>query len=124
MKQKVQHRLDIVQTAILIFTFITALAHLFLGFQMDEELHTWFLLNGLGYLTLLTAFFRPQFAHIHSIIRWTLLGYTLLTIILWFFLGSPREGQIDPFDISVKAVEILLVICLLADSRRDAKRVA
>jgi hypothetical protein len=122
MSQNIWRRLDVVQAAILILTLITALTHLFLGVQLYEELHSWFLLNGLGYLILLAAFFLPRFAQIHPAIRWMLLGYTLLTIILWFFLGSPREGKIDPFDMSVKGVEALLVLLLVADSRRDTNR--
>ncbi len=120
MAQNIQHRLNGVQVAILILTLMTALAHLFLGVQLDEQLHIWFLLNGLGYLILLAAFFLPQLAQVHPAIRWILLGYTLLTFILWFFLGSPREGKIDPFDMGVKAVEVLLVLLLLGDSRQEA----
>ncbi len=117
-------RIDAIGIGIVILTLITAIAHLYIGSKPDEELHTWFLLNGLGYLGLLVAFFLPQFAQVHSLVRWALLGYTLLTIILWFFLGSIKDGQLDPFDITVKVVEAVLVILLFIDSRRDTRRLA
>jgi hypothetical protein len=126
MNQLVQNRtrLDAIGIGIIVLTLITAIAHLYIGSKPDEELHTWFLLNGLGYLGLLVAFFLPQFAQVHSLVRWALLGYTFLTIVLWFFLGSIKDGQLDPFDITVKVVEAALVILLFIDSRRDTRRLA
>jgi hypothetical protein len=112
-------RLDVVSLGIALLTLITAGAHLYLAAQPDEDLRLWFLLNGIGYLALLTAFELPQFAQIHHVVRWVLMGYALLTIILWFFLGSPSEGQLDPFDITVKVVEAALVVLLFLDSRRE-----
>jgi hypothetical protein len=117
-----RNRLDWIGTGILALTLITAIAHIYLGFKPDETMHTLFLLNGLCYLTLLAAFFLLQPAH--HLVRWMLLGYTLLTIILWFFLGSPREGTFDPFDIAVKVVEITLIVLLFIDTRRDANQLA
>jgi hypothetical protein len=117
-------QIDGIGIGIIILTLITAIAHLYLGFKTDEELHTWFLLNGLGYLGLLVAFFLPQLAQYHSLIRWALLGYTLLTIILWFFLGGVSHGELDPFDVTVKMVEAALVILLFIDSRRDTRQLA
>ncbi|GHO62147.1 hypothetical protein KSC_010390 [Ktedonobacter sp. SOSP1-52] len=118
MRRSVQPRshLDSIGVGIGALTLLTALAHLYLGMQPDEELWAWFLLNGLGYLVLLVLFFLPQLATIHAVVRWTLLGYTLLTFILWFFLGSPSQGELDPFDLTVKAAEAILIIFLLVDS--------
>ena len=113
-------RLDAIGIGIIVLTLITAIAHIYMGFKPDEELHTWFLLNGLGYLGLLIAFFLPQFAQVHPLVRWALLGYTLL----WFFLGGIKDGELDPFDITVKVVEAALVILLFIDSRRDTPRLA
>ncbi len=117
-------RLDGIVVGIIVLTAITAIIHLYLGFQPDEDLHTWFLLNGLGYLALLTAFLLPQFQQIHPLVRWALLGYTLLTIILWFFLGGVSHGELDPFDLFTKAVEVALIILLFIDSRRDLNQIA
>ncbi len=104
---------------IFILVVLTAAPHLYLASQPDEELRSAFLLNGLGYLALVTAFVLPQFRSFHEPLRWILLGYTGLTIILWFFFGSPSEGQLDPFDLSVKVVELLLVIFLFLDKKRE-----
>ncbi len=121
---RLQTRIDGIGIGIIVLTLITAIAHIYLGFQPDEELHAWFLLNGLGYLALLAAFFLPQFAQYHSLVRWALLGYTLLTIILWFFLGGVSHGELDPFDVTIKVVEAVLVILLFVDSRRDTRGLA
>jgi len=115
---KIQKRLNKVGIGILVLTLITASAHIYMGFQLDEALHTLFLLNGLGYLALLTAFFLFQ----HSLVRWVLLGYTSLTIMLWFLLSGPVAGSIDPFDLVVKTVEGALVILLFIDGRRNRNR--
>jgi len=110
-----------VVTCIALTTLFTGGAHLYLAMQPDEDLRYWFLLNGLGYLGLLEAFLLPQFARIHSLVRWAFIGYTVLTIALWFFLGSPSEGwPWDPFDTTVKVVEAILVILLCLDFRQSA----
>lgn len=98
-------------------TLITAGAHLYLAIQPDEELHFLFLLNGLGYIALFVALFMPMLKSFRNLIGWVFLGYTLLTIVLWFFMGSPREGEMDPFDVIVKAVELTLAVQLFLYSR-------
>jgi len=108
--------------SILMLTLITAGAHLYLASQPDEKLRFWFLLNGLGYLALLFAYILPQLRRFHHVIRWLLLGYVVLTIALWFFLGSPHEGSLDPFDVVVKAVEVTLAINILFDIRQGKNR--
>ncbi len=113
------NRLDIVAMGIVLLTLITAGAHFYLAGQPDEDLRFWFLLNGVGYLVLLAAFVLPPFAQIHPMVRWVLMGYALLTIILWFFLSSISQGKLDPFDITVKVVEAALVLLLFLDSRRE-----
>lgn len=109
-------RLDSIGVGIGALTLLTALTHLYLGMQPNEELRVWFLLNGLGYLALLVLFFLPQLATIHVIVRWILLGYPLLTFVLWFFLGSPSQGELDPFDLTAKAAETILIRFLLVGS--------
>jgi hypothetical protein len=115
-------RVDTFHPGITVLTLLTAGAHLYLGMQPAEELHTWFLLNGLGYLVLLAAFLLPQFSAIHALTRWILLGYTALTIILWVFLGGPQEGKLEPFDVIVKAVEVFLLLFLFLDWRWDSRQ--
>ena len=101
---------------VLALGLLAAGAHLYLASQPDESLRFAFLLNGLGYLALLGAFVLPQFKKIHAITDLVFIGYTLLTIILWFFFGSPSEGGAwDPFDVLVKVTELLLLIQLSLD---------
>ncbi len=113
------NRLNVVTMGIVLLTLITAGAHLYLASQPDEDLRFWFLLNGVGYLVLLAASQLPQLAPIHTIVRWVLIGYALLTIILWFLLGSISQGQLELFDITVKVVEAALVVLLFLDYRRE-----
>ncbi|GER87647.1 hypothetical protein KDW_18090 [Dictyobacter vulcani] len=116
-----ESRFEFVSIAILLLALGTAFAHLYLAAQPDEDLRFWFMLNGIGYLGLLGAFFLPALKAYQGIIRWALLGYTLLTIVLWFFLGSPSEGgPLDPFDVSVKVIEVVLCLLLIVHWRKTA----
>ncbi|GAC1360953.1 MAG: hypothetical protein NVSMB44_13620 [Ktedonobacteraceae bacterium] len=117
-------RLDGIRVGVIILTLTTAIAHLYLGFKPDEELHTWFLLNGIGYLALLVAYFLPQFAQVHNLVRWVLPGYALLTITMWIILGGLSHGVPDPLDIFVKTAEVLLVIVLFIAGRRQTNQFA
>ncbi|GHO98406.1 hypothetical protein KSF_084540 [Reticulibacter mediterranei] len=117
-----QKRFSSIQPGAIALLLLTAGAHLYLGTQPDEELHFWFLLNGLGYLVLLAPFLLPQLGTIHAATRKVLAGYTILTILLWVFLGSPAEGRFDPFDVLVKAIEVLLVVLLMLEERTAAQQ--
>ncbi len=75
-----------------------------------------FILNGLGYLTLLAALYLPvpQVARYRKTARWALIGYTALTISLWILLGARTPiGYID------KIIEISLILLLLVEARRS-----
>ncbi|GAC1432965.1 MAG: hypothetical protein NVS4B1_24070 [Ktedonobacteraceae bacterium] len=125
MQQVSQSRpqIGVVQFGIFLTTLVTASAHLFLASKPEEELRFWFLLNGIGYIVLLIAFFLPQLARIHSTVRWMFIGYTLLTIVLWFFQGSPSHGgPWDPFDVIIKLVEVTLVAFLFLETRYHTKQ--
>ncbi|MBE0680418.1 MAG: hypothetical protein IH589_00760 [Anaerolineales bacterium] len=78
-----------------------------------------FTLNGLGYLGLLGAYFLPIpfFQQRHKMVWWGLVGYTLLTIVLWAILGE-REfiiGTPSAIGYYAKAAEIFLLAFLWAD---------
>jgi hypothetical protein len=105
---------------IILFTLATALLHLFLFTRLGPDPIT---LNGLGYLALLGAYFLPIpfFQQRHRIVWWALLGYTVLTFILWLILGDKNFT----FDFSnaaigyyAKTAELFLVAFLLADRPR------
>ncbi len=97
---------------IIIATLITASIHFSLNFSMGK-FDPLFTLNGIGYLTLLGLYiFTPKFLlRYQNLLRIAYLSFTLLTIILWVFLGHPYTyiGYID------KTVEMLLVVILLID---------
>jgi hypothetical protein len=99
------------RVGIVLLTMATALIHLQLAFPDPA-----FILNGLGYLTLLTALYLPipRVARYRGIVRWALIGYTALTIFLWTLLGARTPiGYID------KIIEILLILLLLVEARRQ-----
>ncbi len=98
--------------SIIVLTVVTAIVHLYLGFQGLPL----FVLNGLGYLTLLVALYLPipQLVPHRNAVRWVFVGYTALTIVLWLVItggSSTVTGYID------KIVELLLIALLVSEAR-------
>jgi hypothetical protein len=97
---------------IFLLTLATVAIHLYLGLSFGNTL---FVLNGLGYLGLLAALQLPipQLARFRGAVRWALVGYTALTIVL-YFIDNPGMtiGYVD------KAIEVALIALLLADAYR------
>src|SRR5918993_2004166 len=86
-----------IRVGVVLLTLIAAAVHLSLLFPDPA-----FILNGLGYLTLLAALYLPipQLVPHRRIVRLTLMGYATLTILLWVALGernllgfSPRRWK-------------------------------
>ena len=94
------------QIAITVCTLAAAFMHLYAGVWPDEEFRFWFLLNGVGYLGLLSAFFLPRFAPRHHKVSFLLMGYALFTILLWFVLGWP-DGPVGSV---TNAIELVLAV--------------
>lgn len=94
-----------------LLTVITAAIHLVLGVPL-------FVLNGLGYLGLLVLLYAPlaPLRPIQPIVRWVLVGYTALTVVLYFLAGPPFAA----LGLATKAVEVLLIIALVVEARRVA----
>lgn len=105
--------LSIKRWLIFLITLITAGIHFSLNFSMGK-FDPLFTLNGLGYLTLGWVYlFTPGFLlRYRNWIRILFLAFTVLTIILWVFLGKPYTtiGYLD------KTLELILVILLLIDN--------
>ena len=96
------------RAAIAVLTLGTAIIHLTLAFPDPA-----FILNGLGYLTLLAALLLPQTARYHGIAGWVLVGYTALSIGLWVLFGARSTiGFLD------KAIEVALILVLILWLRR------
>ena len=98
---------------IIVLTVATAAIHLYLGLTVGLPP---FILNGLGYLALLTALYAPisQLASYKGTIRWVLVGYTALTIVLWVAIGERTLiGYLD------KLIEVALITLLILEQRRQ-----
>ena len=109
-------KLNAVRYGILLSGLATAILHLSLypALGLDP-----IFLNGIGYLGLLGAYFLPVpfFQEKHKLVWWALLGYTVLTIILWVVLGDKNfvAGTTSAIGYYAKAAEVLLVIFLWLD---------
>jgi hypothetical protein len=98
---------------IIVLTVTTAAIHLYLGLSSGLPL---FVLNGLGYLTLLAALYGPipRLLPYRNAVRWLLVGFAALTILLWLVITGGNSTTIGYVD---KAVEVLLIILLVAEAR-------
>jgi hypothetical protein len=103
-----------IQLGVVLLTLIAATVHLSLLFP-DVA----FILNGLGYLTLLAALYLPipRLVPYRGVVRWTLIGYATLTILLWVAIG---ERSLIGF--LTTADEVALVILLVLEGRRTRSR--
>lgn len=98
---------------VLVLTVATAGIHLYLGLSSGLPL---FVLNGLGYLTLLAALYLPipRLLPYRNAVRWPLVGFAALTILLWLLITDGNSTTIGYID---KTVEVLLIILLVAEAR-------
>ena len=106
-------RFGLVQLGIVILTLATAFIHFGLSLSMGFDLL--FTLNGIGYLGLLAALFLPIpfLRPFRPAIRILMILYTLLTIVMWVFLGARNTtGYVD------KLIEAALVVLLWLDRER------
>jgi hypothetical protein len=105
-----RRRIGLLQVAIILLTLATAAIHFSLTFPSAM-----FIANGLGYLVLLAALYLPipQLAGYRRWVRWILMGYTALTIVLWVAMGSRI-----PIAYVDKAIEVALLVLLAWESRR------
>ncbi len=97
-------------------TVATAIIHLVLGIGSPEPMFkVLFALNGLGYLVLVAAlYFLQPFAANRSLIRWALLGFTAVTVILYFVFNGADAFK-SAFGLVDKAIEVVLIILLWMD---------
>jgi hypothetical protein len=105
---------DPLRVGVIVLTVGTALIHLYLGLQGFPL----FVLNGLGYLTLLAALILPipRISDYRNLTRWILLGYTALTIFLWIVVGARTViGYTD------KIIEIVLIALLVLEASRSRR---
>lgn len=85
-----------------------------------------FILNGLGYLGLLGAYFLPIpfFQQKHKLVWWGLVGFAILTIGMWVFIwviqyviiaGEPFFSHDSIYGVPAKIAELLLLAFLWSD---------
>ena len=109
-----------IRYAVLVCTILTASIHIYLSFQIGDTPDLIFILNGVGYFLLVAALYLPidrLLAH-RIAIRWLLIGYTALTIVLWAFFGARSFiGYLD------KVIEVALIAFLWLDSQHTSQKV-
>ena len=101
------------QLGIIVLTALTALIHLFLGIGSlgDGVFGARFSLNALGSWALRAGlYFIPQLAGQRPLIRWAFMGFTAVTIILYFVFNWPEIWGV--IGLADKAIEIVLVALL------------
>src|SRR5215212_9208665 len=99
-----------IRIGVVVLTLMAAVVHLSLLFPDPV-----FILNGIGYLGLLAALYLPvpRLVPHRRAVRWTLIGYAMLTILAWVAIGERT-----PLGYSTTAGELALVILLLVEGRR------
>jgi hypothetical protein len=108
------HKLGIILLAI-----ATALIHLTLAFsalfQGDKTTFIMFLLNGIGYLVILAAYYLPFpiAKKYSSLVRWAFIVFTGVTITGWVAIGARNwTAYID------KLIEVALIVLLITDKSK------
>jgi hypothetical protein len=99
-----------IRTGVILLTLFAAAVHLSLLFPDPV-----FILNGLGYLTLLAALYLPisRLVPHRRLVRWTLIGYATLTILLWVVMGERTL-----LGYTTTAGEVVLVGLVVLEGRR------
>ena len=104
--------------AIILLTFITAIVHISF-FVSNPKGAVIFLLNGLGYLGLLGLLYLPIGlpATLHRFVRPLFIGYTALTIILYFILSYQAHSWTIPLGPIDKVLEVILIGLLWSEGQ-------
>jgi hypothetical protein len=123
-------RLGLLPVVIIVLTAYAAIYHFYLAYYLFEwmasgakaapgvqMLAILFILNGLGYLALVSALYRPSLQQVRRITGFLLIGYTALTMILWSILGN--RSTMGLMDYSVNIVEGVLLVLLLVKSWQE-----
>lgn len=107
-------KLNNIQIGIIILTIATAVIHFIVAF-IFPPMRTLFILNGLGYLALLAAYFLPQFSSAHNLVRWALIAFAAVTLVGYFVVNGIK---MDPLGLVTKLIEIVLIVLLFLDRRK------
>lgn len=116
---------------IIIAALVTAILHLAAAFDkilFPDSPDPLFILNGLGYLGLLGAYFLPIafFQQKHNLVRQGFIGFALLTIAAWIFIwviqyviiqGTPFFSHDSIYGVPAKIAEVVLIFLLRNDKQ-------
>ncbi|MBC7876811.1 MAG: hypothetical protein H7Y59_06520 [Anaerolineales bacterium] len=108
---KAETRVSTSMIAVMILTTITALIHFERAIQ-DPDIRILFILNGMGFFALLAAFYMPMFQKHHKLVRWTYIGYTAVTILLYFVWVAMSGEWTIPLGPIAKLVEAALIVLI------------
>ena len=117
------------QMGIMLFGLITAALHLAAAFDkilFPESPDILFLLNGLGYLGLLGAYFLPLplLQQRHGLLRYVFMGFVAATIVAWLVIwvgfsvirdGIPFFSHDSLFGVPAKIAELWMLVLLSSD---------
>jgi hypothetical protein len=106
-------KLGALQIGIIVLTLITAIIHFTLLFPDPV-----FILNGLGYLALLAAYFLPLpvAKDNRGLVRWIFMGFVAVTILAWVAIGD-KSWPDGALGYITKLVELVLIALLWNDRR-------
>ena len=76
-----------------------------------------FILNGIGYLVLVAALYLPALHRFQPLVRWALIAFTAVTVVLYFVMIGLAPNPIGIVD---KVVEVALIALLLVEARKPA----
>ncbi len=109
-KRRIDRRTGVL---IIALTLITAVIHISLMADL-------FVLNGIGYLALITISYLPSdsLSQSRRPARFTLIFYTGLTVLAYFLVhpGGKVNGSADLLGLAAKLVELVLIGALLRDA--------
>ncbi len=122
-------KLTKIHYGIIAATLVTAFAHLGAAFDkilFPESPDPLFLLNALGYLGLLGAYFLPIpfFQQRHNLVRLAMIGFAIITIAAWIFIwviqyviinGTPFFSHDSLYGVPAKIAEVALIYFLSKD---------
>ena len=116
---------------IIIAALVTAVLHFAAAFDkilFPDGADPLFLLNGVGYLGLLGAYFLPIafFQQKHNLVRMGFMGFAALTIAAWIFIwviqyviiqGTPFFSHDSLYGVPAKIAEVVLIFLLRSDKQ-------
>ena len=132
--------LGFLQIGIIVLTILTAVIHLYLGIHQFSlmaaaagpgssfsgvmsstrlMLAVLFILNFVGYMVLVVALYLPALQHFQRLTRWLLIGFTALTILMWYLIARSYPVMMDYLD---KSVEVALIALLLREDWQTRRR--